>query len=257
MEQPEPLPKAIDVAVPSFGSGWARKKSHVGKGLLLSKENLGSIGRKLAKDMAAGKLDAVTFIIEYGEETRTHSLGIPSPERILDAVKPFVETALDNKLAAHAEHVSYGGKTVLGYANKIRELIDAYRIETLLDYGCGNGVLYENGTLPKVFGLQRKNIFLYDKYVPRYSGLTDYKVDATLCIDVAEHVPRHRLDEMFTAIFLRTRKLFIMASCSRAAQKSFPDGTNVHVTIENYSFWTRQVSKHNSHDIPCVIWESS
>jgi hypothetical protein len=54
---------------------------------------------------------------------------------------------------------------------------------------------------------------------------------------VLEHIPEFQLNAFVTGLFDRADRLVWAAVCCRAARKTFPDGTNVHVTLHPIDWW--------------------
>lgn len=141
----------------------------------------------------------------------------------------------------------FTGRSILNHKDHIKRIFNAYDVQSVLDYGCGQATCWTKGqeNLCDYFGIPKMNIYLYDKYVTQYNKLTHKQVDATVCIDVVEHIPEKYLDNVFKEIFERTTKVFIMTFCNRPAKKKFRDGTNLHVTMRDGDYWLKKVQSLN------------
>jgi len=93
---------------------------------------------------------------------------------------------------------TWNGGSTLGYAHEIKELVKKYNAKTLLDYGCGKALHYEenspikfdNGvTFDKYLGIEK--VFKYDPCVEKFSILppVDEKFDAVMMIQAIGLVP--------------------------------------------------------------------
>lgn len=145
--------------------------------------------------------------------------------------------------ALHAQG-KFQGLSVLKFADEIGDLIKQYGAETLLDYGSGQGHQYmPPHSLDKKWGV---NVTMYD---PAVEGLTDLpmeKWDVVLCSDVLEHIPEDGLSKVFNETFSRAIRFVYFTVCARPAKKTFPDGTNVHVTLKPMEWWQAEIEKYQN-----------
>ena len=126
----------------------------------------------------------------------------------------------------------YSLKSNIEYINKI---IDKNNINSLLDFGCGKALEYENDPFEK----KDLDIFLYDPYFFKHSKLPKTKYDLTICTDVMEHVERDNLEKTLKDINKFTEKVIFFSISTRLAKKSLPDGRNAHVTIMTENEWNK------------------
>lgn len=134
------------------------------------------------------------------------------------------------------------GLSVLKFADEIGELIRAYEVKTVLDYGSGQGHQY----MPP-HSLQKKwdvDVTMYDPAVEGLDNLPIGKWGAVICSDVLEHVPENDLPTMFNRIFARAHRFVFLTVCTRPAKKTFPDGTNVHITLKPMAWWEEEIEKY-------------
>ena len=93
--------------------------------------------------------------------------------------KLHVDGDLDSK---ESSQEVYSGKSIVPWISTIKELIASTDSHTLLDYGSGKGLQYQN-------------LLLEDKNKSRYRGLQDYwKLDEVYCYDPA-YPPYQRFPE--------------------------------------------------------------
>lgn len=116
---------------------------------------------------------------------------------------------------------------------RIQELVDHHRITGILDYGCGLG------TLKKQYP-ERIPIEEYDPSIPEKSSLPKPR-DLLVCTDVLEHVEPELLDNVIIHLHSCTIRLALITIALRESNKSFPDGTNLHLIIEGKSFWIERL----------------
>jgi len=127
------------------------------------------------------------------------------------------------------------------------DLLDENDCKTVIDYGCGKGVLvdllndYAEGEKYKAYG--------YDPAIPEYENVPkDVEFDALLCLDVLEHIPEEHMDEFFASLRDFDSKAYMLNICCKLAKQLLPDGTNPHVTVKNYGWWREKVEHFFSGD---------
>lgn len=87
---------------------------------------------------------------------------------------------------------SYGASSQKIF-NIVLQVINQYKPNTILDYGCGRSRL-----LDMISEQIDVNIFKYDPVFEMYSQLPKQKVDFVICTDVLQHVPELELfDNLF------------------------------------------------------------
>jgi hypothetical protein len=102
---------------------------------------------------------------------------------------------------------------------------------TLLDYGCGRGLMAES--LPPLEGLTVK---MYDPAIEEHSALPE-PADMVVCTDVLEHIEPAYLDNVLDHLQGLTKKLAFVAINLLGADKCFSDGRNVHLILCEPDFW--------------------
>jgi hypothetical protein len=144
--------------------------------------------------------------------------------------------------ALHAQG-KFLGLSVLKFADEIGELIKQYDVKTVLDYGSGQGHQYmPPHSLQKKWGVE---VTCYD---PAVEGLdyfnSAWSFGAVICSDVLEHIPEDQIDQKLALLFGFARKFVFLTTCPRPAKKTFPDGTNLHVTIKPKEWWEAKIKPH-------------
>ncbi|MGH8601316.1 MAG: hypothetical protein ACREXR_00590 [Gammaproteobacteria bacterium] len=138
----------------------------------------------------------------------------------------------------------FKGLTIRQFEWRIRSSFNTHNVTSYIDYGCGQAMPYE---LSKF--LSQFSPVLYDPYVERFSAYPQ-PADAVVCVDVLEHLPRYLISSLLRDVFSLAKKLVILTYCPRAARKTFSDGTNLHLTIENEAFWRARIDEVNLESLP-------
>lgn len=138
----------------------------------------------------------------------------------------------------HAANEKYGAS-----ANKFKTpilgLIDTHRVGSVLDYGCGKGVLVHS------LGDERGNLDVvgFDPAVPEFSSKPSRQFDIVTCIDVLEHVPLDELDSVLADMRRFSERFFIFVSC-RLAKAVLSDGSNAHCTVFPPRWWESKLGEY-------------
>jgi hypothetical protein len=139
----------------------------------------------------------------------------------------------------------FRGLSILQHKSQIAEIIREHDARSLLDYGCGAGDAYHAPhEVWKAWGISKLKIRLYDPAFPHWRHTITERYDGVLCSDVLEHVPEDEVDETVRTLFRHARKFVWASVCSRPAGKTFPDGTNLHVTQKPLQWWEDTFREH-------------
>jgi len=143
--------------------------------------------------------------------------------------------------AMAADGSNFRGLSVLQHTKQIGQLVKLHRAKTLLDFGCGAGDAYKSPfRVHREWGLQWFDVQLHDPAFPEHADKPFGLRDGVLCSDVLEHIPEADVDATIATLF-KHAKHFVWASvCCREAKKCFPDGTNLHVTLQPLSWWSER-----------------
>ena len=106
--------------------------------------------------------------------------------------------------------------------------LNQYRI---VDFGCG-----PSGGLAEVLG--RERVIPYDPSVGGYDAPPwDRPFDVFFSSEVLEHMPLAEIRDLCVKL-LTSRPLYIFLTISTGdAEKTFPDRTNVHLTVKPTTWW--------------------
>ena len=144
----------------------------------------------------------------------------------------------------HKDPTIFPGKSITKYAHHIRSIIQDNKCKTLLDYGCGKGELYEEEDksklgkpLHKFWKIYNKDYTLYDPGLEKFSKWPTGMYDMVICVDVMEHLPTQDLRWIIDSIISFAHKaVFLNIACYEALKK-FPNGKNVHITVQEPEWW--------------------
>ena len=148
----------------------------------------------------------------------------------------------------------YNGKTTMVFAKIIKAIIEKNNIKNILDYGSGKGDRYFNNsefgneTYPPLEKYWNIKPTLYDPGVPHPKPVGK-KFDMVISIDVLEHIPLQDLGWVIEEIFDFSKEIIFINVACYAAQRTFSDGSNVHVSLFQpmwwYGFITKIALNHN------------
>jgi hypothetical protein len=138
----------------------------------------------------------------------------------------------------HAAPKGYGGRGDK-WASAVLSLVKDHDCKTILDYGCGQGTLKVaiQSHLPK------DAVTEYDPAIQGKDEIEKYKTfDLVVCTDVLEHIEPDRLAVVIDHLFRLTNKVLFLVIATRPSNKFFPDGRNVHLTIEPAGWWRDRIN---------------
>lgn len=143
-----------------------------------------------------------------------------------------------------ADGASFRGLTILEHRKQIAQLCRQHKAASLLDYGCGAGDAWRAPhRLHRDLGLRWFNVTLFDPAFEDHNEKPYGMFDGVLCSDVLEHIPEDELDTLIATLFSHARSFVWASVCCRPAKKSFPDGTNLHVTQHPMDWWQERFQR--------------
>lgn len=118
-----------------------------------------------------------------------------------------------------AHHQAKQGKTFSGrftwkQRHRIRELIDRFGAESILDYGCGWGKQYQERdertgqSLAEFWGVDPVK---YDPGVPHFQDEPKGKFDLVICVQVLGSIPTGDLPEIIDRLYSHANKAIFVA----------------------------------------------
>lgn len=140
--------------------------------------------------------------------------------------------------AMAATGLHFRGLTVMQHEAAIKALVDRFNARTILDYGAGAGEAWDKPhQLHKRLGVHRPT--LYDPaFAHNKLPAPGARFHGVICSDVLEHVPEESVPKLLASLFCYAERFVFASVCCRPAGKTFPDGTNLHVTIRPYEWWS-------------------
>lgn len=121
----------------------------------------------------------------------------------------------------------------------IPELIQNYSIQTLFDFGCGQGGLHRY--LEKKYNL--KNAKGYDPCVKKYETIPTETFDMLISLDVLEHIEPEYINDTLELINSKFTKISFLNIHTSKAKRILPDGRNAHLIQEQPEWWKEKVNQ--------------
>jgi hypothetical protein len=146
---------------------------------------------------------------------------------------------------------TFDGRSLVGQLGTIRDIIAQFGASTVLDYGCGKALAYQNGVrladgteAPSVKALWNvDDIRLYDPGYEPYSSLPEGKFDVVVSTDVLEHCPEQDVRWIVGEMFGYADKVLYLTISCRPAVKHLPNGENAHITVKEPQWWSELLSE--------------
>jgi hypothetical protein len=132
----------------------------------------------------------------------------------------------------HAEDETWG-TTSHRYASFIEDIASQFKINEILDYGCGKGSLKAS---------INTKVKEYDPGIPQKSKRPKPS-PMVVCTDVLEHVEPKFLNDVLDDLLRVTEKVGFFDICTAKAIHTLPDGRNAHLIIEDMEWWLPKVMK--------------
>lgn len=156
----------------------------------------------------------------------TNVIAFSTPELISTAYRE-----LNRKL--HETNMFYGvggGK----HAGTVKKLKEAIKAESILDYGCGRGMLAKELPFP---------IWEYDPAIPGKDRLPR-PAELSICTDVLEHIEPDKLNYVLDHLRTLTLKVGFFVIHTGPSKKTLADGRNAHLIQKDQKWWEKQLKKH-------------
>tara|TARA_B110000014_G_C20009628_1_gene523443 strand:- start:340 stop:957 length:618 start_codon:yes stop_codon:yes gene_type:complete len=125
------------------------------------------------------------------------------------------------------------------YKEYIKDQINNFEIESVLDYGCGrvdwdskNFDASKNISAKEYFNIQ--DVSLYE---PSINVDSRKKSDCVICFDVLEHIFVSDIKKILNDIFFYANKLVILQIACYPAKAKLPNGENAHILVRNPYWW--------------------
>ena len=122
------------------------------------------------------------------------------------------------------------------WATSIIDLAKQFGIKTILDYGCGKGLLRTLG--------DSYDVTLFDPFVEEFKQRPKDNYQLVICTDVMEHTEPQFTNEIISDIFYYSNYLVFFNIAVTPAVKTLPDGRNTHINLKSINEWTKILLKY-------------
>lgn len=131
------------------------------------------------------------------------------------------------------------GGAVQGKVLIIDRYIKLTDSKSVLDYGSGSGAFRRDLE-------QLRGDADIHEYEPGHEELSAEPpvCDATVCIDVMEHVEPELVDNVLQEIYDKTRKFAYIGVCCVPSGGAFDDGTNLHLLVKPPVWWIHKLEEY-------------
>lgn len=146
------------------------------------------------------------------------------------------ETLIAQYRKVHASK-TYGQTSELLVGVILKQIALLPKVETLLDYGCGQA-----RTAEWIAKIHDATPYRYDPAIPGLEKLPKVQTDLVLCTDVMEHIPLENVDAVLEEIRGVSQNAFFNISCAKAAEV-LPNGENAHCTVRPPLWWKERLAK--------------
>lgn len=119
----------------------------------------------------------------------------------------------------------------------IIRLIEEYKITSILDFGCGKGLLI--GSIKTAYP-----DMLVHGYDPTNNRPLPDSVDMIMSFDVLEHVEPEFINMTLVDLKNRCNKIMHHLIACHPAKRALDDGRNAHLIIETPDWWKNKISEH-------------
>lgn len=120
------------------------------------------------------------------------------------------------------------------YVKTVMELSEKLKTTSILDYGCGKGMLAKG--LPF-------SIWEYDPAIDEKKTIPR-PADIVVCTDVLEHIEPDKLKFVLNDLARCVQKIGFFVISTRLAVKTYANGDNTHSIVQGKEWWNKQLSKH-------------
>ena len=145
----------------------------------------------------------------------------------------------------HERNKTYPGYSIKypAYTKVIADLVKRTEATSLLDFGCGKGYQYLDLRVHERWGGILP--YCYDIGVRQLCRKPDRKFDGVISTDVMEHIAEPDIDAVMEEIVGYANKfVFLGIAIVPSKEKVFPDGRNVHLTVQSPKWWDRKLAPY-------------
>ena len=159
----------------------------------------------------------------------------------------------------------FPGISLRAHVAHIRAMAAATQSQSILDYGCGKGMLYRE----QPFTIEGSSeswesvsdywdvdyVACYDPSYPPFSKLPVGQFDGVICTDVLEHCPEEDLPWIVGELFGYARRFVFASIAGHPAKKQLPDGSNAHCTVRPAAWWSA-LFERNAAQRSGIAWQA-
>jgi hypothetical protein len=118
-------------------------------------------------------------------------------------------------------------------AEECAEIIRSLEVNSVLDYGCGQGHL---GRLLDGYEVE--------EYDPAIDGkdIDPARADVVVCADVLEHIEPELLGNVLLHIYALARKHVLLVIATEPSRKIMADGRQAHLIVQNIRWWESKLA---------------
>src|SRR4051812_26217325 len=131
------------------------------------------------------------------------------------------------------------GVASLSFAPIVKEVVQAFKVQSISDYGAGKKNLLRG--LGEQ-GLSGFDYFPYDPAFPEYG--VPKPADLVCCIDVLEHIEQEFLEAVLLDLNEITQTYGVFSIHMEPAVKQLPDGRNAHLIQQPTSWWLPRLCQY-------------
>jgi len=155
---------------------------------------------------------------------------------------------------------TFDGHSLAKHDDEIARLVKETSARSILDYGCGKGLLYqpypsepEEGRYKSYPKWPDVKVTCYDPGYEPFAAPFEGKFDGVISTDVLEHIPEEDIGWILNEMFAAAEKFVYVVAACYPARKTLPDGTNAHCTLQSPEWWRGQLELA-SQRYPGVRW---
>ena len=141
------------------------------------------------------------------------------------------------KIVAFHTKRGWGGPISKHIPFLIHKYMALSQANSILDYGAGSSLFKEK--MDQQYPNAKFNIHEYE---PGIIGKDEDPpvCDATVCIDVLEHIEPDKIDNVLQHIYDKTNKWAYVVICCIPSRKTFSDGQNLHILVKPSTWWLKK-----------------
>lgn len=139
------------------------------------------------------------------------------------------------ELYERKEH--YGRNSIKLY-DYIEDIIKKNNYKVILDYGCGNSILYQ-----KLEENLKVKVYRYDPAIKGLEKIPPKNYDFVICSDVLHTVEEKNIDIVLEELKRISNNCFIYLNCADHPT-TFYDGVKTNRCIHSQKWWCSRLKKH-------------